>query len=369
MIGELVISQAMVTQEAGQYHDHSLSKNLEYMRKITRDLQEISMTLRMVPLKSTFLKMSRIVRDVAKKKGKSIDLCVSGEDTELDKTVVDKIGDPLVHMIRNSVDHGIEDDISIRRKHGKSDRGRIELRAFHRGGSIYIEIEDDGKGLDTDAILKKAIQRGLVKEGENISESEIHNFIFEPGFSTAKVITDVSGRGVGMDVVRRNIDSLRGQIDINSIPGEGTTFSIRLPLTLAIIDGMVVRCGKEKYIFPTLSVVTSVRPEAKHISTVKGSNEMYTFQNTLIPILRISKLFEIEESNKDITNSILIIVEDQGKRVAFMTDELLGQQEIVIKSLGTYLKNLNGISGGAILPDGMVGLILDVGGLVKINVI
>lgn len=367
MIGELVIAESMVSQ-AQELRGAStvLSRHLGQLDKITRELQEIGTSLRMIPIKATFQKMARLVRDTAKKSGKQVDFATVGEDTELDKTVVEKIGDPLVHMIRNSVDHGIESDPRDRIARGKPAAGRVELKAYHRGGNIYIELTDDGRGLNKEAILAKARERGLVKEGETPSDRDIYNLIFAPGLSTAKTITDVSGRGVGMDVVKRNIESLRGQIDIQTEPGRGTTFTIRLPLTLAIIDGMLVRAGLERYVIPTLSIVRSVRPSAKDVETVLGHGEMLKLQNRLIPIYRLHKLFGIEKSERELTRGLVVVVEDDGRRAGIFADELLGQQQIVIKSLGEALREQPGLSGGAIMPDGNVGLILDVSGLVRL---
>jgi two-component system chemotaxis sensor kinase CheA len=368
-IGELVIAESMVFQSPelnAASRSGTLNRHLNQLDKITRELQEMGMSLRMVPIRSMFQKMARLVRDLAKKAGKQVEFVTVGEDTELDKSVVDKIGDPLVHMVRNAVDHGLESSTGERIRAGKSAVGRVELRAFHRGGSICIEIADDGRGLDRDAILAKAREKGLVREGETLSEREIWNLIFEPGFSTAKQITDVSGRGVGMDVVRKNIETLRGQVEIQSKAGAGTTFSIRLPLTLAIIDGMVVRAGLERYIVPILSIVMSVRPEARQISTVVGRGEMLSLQGGLLPLFRLARLFEIDGTLEDATQGIAVIVEDEGRNVALLVDEILGEQQIVIKSLGDALQGLPGVAGGAIMPDGTVGLILDVSGLVRV---
>jgi two-component system, chemotaxis family, sensor kinase CheA len=368
MIGELVIAESMVVQskELKDIASSDLARHMNQLDKITRELQEMGTSLRMVPVKSTFQKMARLVRDLAKKSGKKVDLILSGEDTELDKTVVDKINDPLVHMIRNAVDHGIESNIDDRKKAGKPPNGSIHLRAFHKGGNIYIEVEDDGKGLDKEVILEKAKERKLIRPGENLSDRQIYNMIFQPGFSTAKVITDVSGRGVGMDVVKRNIDDLRGQVDIQTELGKGSTFSIRLPLTLAIIDGMVIGVGSDRYVIPTLSIVMSIRPETKDLSTVLGKGEMIRIQDKLIPIFRLSRLFKITDAQSDPTKALIVVVEDEGKRAGILVDRLMGQQQIVIKSLGDSMSITSGISGGAIMPDGRVGLILDVGGLVML---
>lgn len=368
MIGELVIAESMVSQSSEIRNSLSpqLSRHLSLLDKITRELQEMGTSLRMVPLRSTFQKMARLVRDLAKKSGKQVDFVMVGEDTELDKSVVDKIGDPLVHMIRNAVDHGLESSPDERTTAGKPATGRVELRAFHKGGNIYIEIRDDGRGLDRKAILAKAQERGLLREGETLSDREVFNLIFQPGFSTAKVITDVSGRGVGMDVVKRNIDLLRGQVDIQSEPGKGTIFSIRLPLTLAIIDGMVVRVGQERYILPMLSIIRSIRPEPRHLKTVLNRGELLSVQGQLLPLFRLDSLFNIGGAVQDPTESIVVVVEEEGRQVGLLTDELLGQQQIVIKNLGESMRGVPGIAGGAIMPDGKVGLIVDISGVLKL---
>lgn len=366
-IGELVIAESMVSQssKSGQMGAIFL-RHLNELDKITRELQQMGTSLRMVPLRATFQKMARLVRDLAKKAGKQVDFVMAGEDTELDKTVVDRIGDPLVHMVRNAVDHGLEASGQDRLRAGKSESGRVELRAFHKGGNIYIEIEDDGRGLDREAILTKGRERGLIAEGETPSDRDIYNMIFQPGFSTAKQITDVSGRGVGMDVVKRNIDSLRGQVEIRTEVGKGSTFSIRLPLTLAIIDGMVVRVGAERYIIPTLSVLISMRPEPSQLSSVLGSGQMLSHQGRELPLFRLDEIFKVNGAEKDPTRALAVVVEDDGRQIAMLVDELLGQQQIVIKSLGESVRGIPGISGGAIMPDGRVGLILDVGGVIRL---
>lgn len=367
-IGELVIAESMVSQSEELKHlaSPALLRHLGQLDKITRELQEMGTSLRMIPIRATFQKMARLVRDLTRKSGKKVDLVMAGEDTELDKTVVDQIGDPLVHMIRNAVDHGIELDPQERLRHGKPETGRIELRAYHKGGSIYIEVQDDGRGLNRETILAKALERGLIREGETLSDREAFNLIFLPGFSTAKTISDVSGRGVGMDVVKKNVEALRGQVDIMSEPGMGTLFTIRLPLTLAIIDGMVVRVSTERYIIPTLSVVQSIRPRPEEVSTVFQRGEMLKVQGDLIPLYRLDKLFVIEGAGRDATQSTVVVVEDDGRYTGLMVDELLGQQQIVIKPLGDVLQGTPGLSGGAIMPDGHVGLILDIGALVRL---
>jgi two-component system chemotaxis sensor kinase CheA len=251
---------------------------------------------------------------------------------------------------------------------GKSEVGHIKISAFHKSGDIIIEVEDDGKGLDKDAILEKAKEKGIISDGQIMTEQEIYNLIFMPGFSTAKIVTDVSGRGVGMDVVNRNIQSLRGQIDIHSSRGKGTIFTLRLPLTLAIMDGIIVQVGTEQYIIPTLSVVESIRPKYEEISTIMGNAEMLSVRGKLLPMFRVSSLFQVNDAIQDPTEALIVIVEDEGKQVGFMVDNLVGHQQIVIKSLGDSFNNIKGISGGAIMADGRVGLILDVSGIVKLAV-
>lgn len=368
-IGELVIAETMVSQSAriAQSESAGMRKMLNQLDKITRELQELAMSLRMVPVRSTFQRMARLARDVAKKVDKRIDFVTSGEETELDKTVVDAIADPLVHMVRNAVDHGLEKTGQQRRDAGKSEVGRIELRSFHKGGSIYIEIEDDGRGLDRNAILEKAKSRGIVKDsGENLSDSDVFALIFEPGFSTAEKITDVSGRGVGLDVVKRNIQAMRGKVEIRSEKGKGCIFSIRLPLTLAIIEGMVVRVGDQRYIIPTLSIVRMIRPNESDVSTVFERGEMLRVGDRLVPLFRLNRIFGIAEGNTELDATSVVVVEDDGRQFSFVIDELLGQQQIVIKPLGKMFKGIPGLAGGAIMADGKVGLILDVAGLVKL---
>lgn len=370
-IGELVIAESMVSKSAEDegHRNPDLARHMKQLGKITRELQEMGTSLRMVPVRSTFQKMARLVRDLSRKTGKPLDFVMAGEETELDKTVVDRLGDPLVHMLRNAVDHGLEAGTGDRTRAGKPERGRIELRAFHKGGNIYIEIEDDGRGLNRDAILRKARERNLIGNDHNMSDRDVFSLIFEPGFSTAESVTDVSGRGVGMDVVKRNIVALRGQVDIQSELGTGSTFSIRLPLTLAIIDGMVVRIGRHRYIIPTLSVVQSIMPGEHDIGTVLNQGEMLATHGRHVPLFRLAELFGIDDAQTDLLKSLVVIVEDGENQAGLIVDDLVGQQQIVIKSLGEYLRGFTsgvGISGGAIMSDGRVGLILDVGGLVRL---
>ncbi len=366
MVGELVVSHSMVAQDeivnSGQHHE--LQKKVAHTTKIVRELQNLSMSMRMVPLKTTFRKMARLVRDLSKKIGKDITFVTEGEDTEIDKNMVDIINDPLVHMIRNAIDHGIEFP-EERIGKGKPPNGTIQLMAYHSGGNVVVEVRDDGRGLDKEAILAKAVERRLVTEGEVLSDRQIYNLIFEPGFSTARNVSDVSGRGVGMDVVKRNIEAIRGNVEIYSRPGRETIFKISLPLTLAIIDGMVVRVGKEKYVIPTISIVRSVQPDLNDVSSVLHKGEILSLQDKLIPLFRIANLFGIE-AEKDLSKAIVVIVENNENQAGLVVDELVGSQQIVIKTLGEMLGHIKGISGSAIMPNGRVGLILDVGGLVRL---
>ncbi len=369
MVGELVIAQQMVVQDEKiqEINDQRFQRNLGHSGKIIRDLQEVAMSLRMVTLKGIFQKMARLVRDVSAKAGKDVQFHMEGEDTELDRNVVEEIGDPLVHMIRNSCDHGIETG-EKRRAAGKQGIGNLTLRAYHQGGSIIIEVEDDGNGLDRDRILKKAIERGIYtadRDHSEIPDSEIYNLIMMPGFSTAEKVTDISGRGVGMDVVRRNIEALRGKVEINSTPGKGSTFRITLPLTMAIIDGMIVRVGEQRYVIPTLSIEQSFRPTANELHSVVGRGEMVTVRESLLPIHRLNQIFNLNEGFDDISDALLIVLESNDSRCCLLVDEILGQQQVVIKSLGQGVDSIRGVSGGAILGDGRVALIIDVGGLIN----
>lgn len=362
LVGELVISTTLISGEMKSTNNNGSSKNLPQLNKITKDIQNQVMSMRMVSLKQTFQKMSRLVRDVSKQAGKQIKLQISGEETELDKNVIEEIADPLVHILRNSIDHGIEPE-NERVDKGKPKEGTVRLSAFHKGGNIVIEIEDDGKGLQKDRILKKAIEKGIIKDQSETSDNQIYNLIFAPGFSTAEKVTNISGRGVGMDVVKRNIDKLRGKAEVTSHEGKGTLVTIKLPLTLAIIDGIVVKVGNMKYIIPTISIEESLRPKQEEINTIKNKGEVINMRGNLFPLVRLHKLYNIQTTMTNPWDAIAVIVETEGGRISIMVDELLGQQQVVIKSLGERFKNVKGISGGAILGDGKVGLILDVSGI------
>lgn len=366
-IGEAVIAQSMINASSSilNLNDQLLHTKIAHANMIMRQVQEMAMSLRMVSIKSTFQKMARLVRDLGKKFGREIDFITEGEDTELDKSVVENIGDPLIHMIRNSIDHGIEPP-EERLMMGKPVKAVIRLRAYHRAGNIIIDVMDDGRGLDRDAIYQKALSKGLCGSDSHLSDQEVFQFIFLPGFSTAKKITDVSGRGVGMDVVKRNVESLHGSVEIASVKGKGTTFNIRLPLTLAIVDGMVVRSGKEFYIIPTLAILESLKSSEEKIETVLDKGKMVRVRDELIPVIHLASLLNSNGSvwNRDL--GVVMIVEDMlGKKIGIHVDDILGQQQVVVKNLGNGIGDIQGITGGAIMNNGTVSLIIDVGGIVK----
>jgi len=367
MVGELAIAQSMVYQDETivNSNSHTLTRNVSQLGKITRELQELSLSMRMIPLKNTFQKMARLVRDLARKSGKSVRFVTEGEETEIDRNMVESINDPLVHMMRNCVDHGIESP-EARKESGKPELGTVTLSACHAAGNVAIEIVDDGKGHDSEKILAKAIEKGLVEPGKELSDAEINSLIMMPGFSTAAKVTDVSGRGVGTDVVKRNIEALRGKVEITSKKGKGTTFAVRLPLTLAIIDGMLLRVGKERYILPTTTIREAFRPEKDMLSTVQQRGEVVTVRGNIISIVRLHRLFGAVGANENLDKCLLVIIEVDGKQCAMLIDEIIGQQQVVIKSLGSTLGSVPGVSGAAILGDGRVGLILDVGGILTV---
>jgi two-component system chemotaxis sensor kinase CheA len=365
LVGELVIAQSLVVQDADlrSVLGRQLGRNLVHLGRITTDLQHTAMSLRMVPIRATFQKMPRLVRDLAAKAGKLVELSISGEDTELDRNLIEEINDPLIHMIRNAVDHGIESPRQ-REAAGKPAQGKIHLRAGHQGGNIVIEISDDGAGLNKEKIMAKAVQNGLVQPEAQLSEQEIFNLIFAPGFSTAEKVTEISGRGVGMDVVRRNIGKLRGKIRIASTLGNGSTFSLHVPLTLAIIDGLIFTIGQERFIVPTLQVRESFRPEAGMVSRVHNQGEVVSVRGQLSPLVRLYERFGLSPENTDPGKGIIIVVETNHQRCCLLVDRLLGKQEVVIKGLGDSFKQSRALAGAAILGDGHVGLILDVNGLI-----
>lgn len=360
MIGELVIAQSMLAQDrttvSGQ--NLELARKVNHSGKIVRELQDLGMSMRMVPLKATFQKMTRIARDLAKKSGKEMDVSVSGEDTEVDRNIVSVVDELLMHMVRNSVDHGLESPAE-RAASGKPPKGSLRLSASHAGDNIVFRIEDDGRGLNKARIKAKALERGLIRSADGLSDSDVHNLIFMPGFSTAEKITDISGRGVGMDVVKQGVEKLRGRIDTLSEEGKGCVFTLKLPLTMAITDGMVVRVGGQRFIIPTGGIHILLRPEAGDLTLVAGRGELLNLRGEMVPIFRLHGILGTERTVDRPEDGLLVVVDDGGRRAALLVDEVLGQQQVVAKSIKTGLEKTPGVSGGAILGDGKVGLILD----------
>ena len=367
LVGELVIAESMVTRNpaAELIEDENYYRAVHQLRRICDDLQDVAMSVRMIPVSGTFRKMIRLVHDLSHKAQKKIKLNIIGEETEVDKTVIEQIADPLVHIVRNSCDHGIEvpaDRIAA----GKNETGNVTIEARHEGGEVWIIITDDGKGLNRPKILAKAIERGLVKgDGSDLSDDKIFKLVFEPGFSTADKITDISGRGVGMDVVKKNIEKLNGRIDVKSSEGQGSTFTLRIPLTLAIIDGMLVRVGHTKYTIPVLSIRETLKPERSMITYTPEGSEILSLRDSFIPVIRLYGLFGTKADSNVLEDGILVIVEDSGVPVALFIDEIVGQQQTVIKGLSEYIGKARGCSGCTILGDGSVSLILDLGTLVS----
>jgi two-component system chemotaxis sensor kinase CheA len=369
LVGELVITQSMLSDLSTRFEMSQLALLLERVAQLecnTREIQERVMGIRMLPIGSAFSRFPRLVRDLSAKAGKKIQLVLSGEETELDKTVIESIGDPLTHLVRNSADHGLEPP-EERLDNNKPELGTIRLNAFHEGGNICITVEDDGRGLNRDKILAKAIKQGLIAENEKLSDDQIWPLIFKPGFSTADKVTDVSGRGVGMDVVKRNIEGLGGTVKIKTALGKGTMFTLKLPLTLAIIEGMTVRVGRETYIVPLLSILESIQPKAGVMKTVVGKGELINVRGTYLPMIRLYDVFSLQPEHTEPTKAILLILETEGERVAVMVDEILGQQQVVIKSMEQNFHKVAGVAGATILGDGTVGFILDVRGLIEMS--
>ena len=369
LVGELVITQAMLDQFREEFDLSRLSMlqdGLAQLARHTRTLQESVMGIRMLPIGSVFNRFPRLVRDLSQKLGKQVKLEMVGEHTELDKTVLEKIGDPLVHLVRNAIDHGLEMP-DKRRAAGKSEVGTLRLEAFHRGGSIVVEIVDDGAGLNREAIIAKALQKGLITSGEGISDEDVGDLIFQPGFSTAAVTTDLSGRGVGMDVVRRNVVDLGGNVAIQSRAGAGTTFTITLPLTLAIIDGLSAAVGDECYIVPLVSIVESIQLPADAVRSVTGGGELFRFRGEYLPIVRLHQQFGCATARQNIQDGLVIVVEADGNQIGLFVDELIGQQQAVVKSLEANYRRVDGISGATILADGSVALIVDIAGIIRLQ--
>jgi two-component system, chemotaxis family, sensor kinase CheA len=367
LVGELAIVQAMVQQDPHLLgvRNERLHRNLAQLQRITADLQRGSIAMRLVPVRQLFQRMSRLARDLARKSGKPVDLTVAGDDIELDRNVVEELSDPLMHMLRNSIDHGIE-DAATRQQQGKPAHGRLSLHAFQEGASVVIAIEDDGCGLDSEKLRRKALEQNLLDAAAAPSEAELHMLVFHPGLSTAEAVTELSGRGMGMDVVRRNVERLRGRIEIHTRRGLGTKFLIKLPLTLATIEGLVVRAGSQRFVLPTFSVREAVRTASHRVHHVPGHGWRLELRNDLLPLARLADLFDIADADAGPDAGIAVILDDGPQRLAILVDELLGKQEIVIKPLGEVISGVRGVSGGAILADGRVSLILDAGGLMQV---
>jgi two-component system chemotaxis sensor kinase CheA len=366
LVGELVITQAMLAQngkgvDAALYQQ--LAAGLADLERNTRDLQEAVMSIRMIPMSMVFNRFPRMLRDLAAKLGKKVEMVQVGEATELDKGLVEKITDPLTHLVRNSCDHGIEMPAERLAK-GKPEHGTISLIASHQGGSIVIEVRDDGKGLNRAKLLSKARERGI-DAPDTMSDSEVYGLIFAPGFSTAEVVTDVSGRGVGMDVVKKNITALGGTVEIDSAEGYGMTVRVRLPLTLAIMDGMSVGVGEEVYILPLSSVVESFQVQANTIKTIGGSGRVVEVRDEYMPVVDLERVFQVPRFDFEHVSNIMVVVEAEGGRVALLVDELLGQQQVVVKNLESNYRKVDDVSGATIMGDGRVALILDIGSLVR----
>jgi two-component system chemotaxis sensor kinase CheA len=368
LVGELVITQSIVAQTVANFRLDQLPRLEEavaQMDRHARELHERIMGVRMIPIKTLFGRFPRLVRDLTAAVGKQAVLETAGEETELDKTVIEKIGDPLTHLVRNAIDHGIEPPEG-RLLAGKPERGTVRLEAYQQGGNIYIEVGDDGKGLDRDRIVAKAVENGLVAADQTLTDEEALALIFRPGLSTAERVTEVSGRGVGMDVVKRNVEALSGSIAIRSTVGKGTTFVIKLPLTLAIMDGQSLRVGEEVYILPLTAIVESIRPVRSAVKRVFDQAETVTVRGQVLPVIRLHELFSVTPRTTELTAALVVIVEHEGRLAALMVDELLGQQQVVIKSLEHNFKKIEGVAGATILGDGHVALILDVPGLVAL---
>ncbi|WP_319379948.1 chemotaxis protein CheA [Thiomicrorhabdus sp.] len=369
LVGELVITQSMLSQFGDQAeqgtqdgnHDwvDKLKEGLNHLERHTRELQESVMNIRMLPVSFAFNRMPRIVHDVSQKLEKKINLVMEGEGTELDKTMLEQLTDPLVHIVRNSIDHGIETP-QARLESGKDETGTVKLSAYHQGGSILIQISDDGAGINAAKIEQKAIEKGVIEADHGLSEQEIIDLIFHPGFSTAEVVSDISGRGVGMDVVRRNIRSLGGSVDVETRLGEGSVFTIRLPLTLAILDGQLCTVGSQTFVFPLVSIIESIQVDPVSVKGIAGGAELYKLRDHYIPVIRLHRKMGVDDARENLQEGLLVVVEDGGQRAGIFVDDLLGQQQVVIKSLESNFAKVDGIAGATILGDGTVSLILDI---------
>ncbi len=367
LIGELVIAENMLIHNPDLVgmELENFNKAGQHMSKLVRELQETAMIIRMIPVSGLFRRMIRLVHDISVKAGKKVELELVGEETEIDKTVIETITDPLVHLLRNSLDHGLETP-DERIAAGKTEKGTIRLQARHEEGEVWVTVEDDGRGLNKEKILEKAINKGLIEgDGSDLSDKYIYNLIFMPGFSTAAQVTDISGRGVGMDVVKRNLEKIKGKIDVSSTPGQGSRIDLRIPLTLAIIDGMLVRVGTTTCIVPTLSILEAFRPTMEQMTITPEGDELARVRENFFPIIRLHEILEKEPGSKELPDGILIVLEYQDTRFCLFVDEIVGQQQTVIKGLSEFIGNVAGVSGCTILGDGGVSLILDVGSLVE----
>ena len=365
VVGELIVVQSLIQQDPAlsSLVDGRLARNMAQLRRLTAELQRNSMALRMVPIRQAFQKVARVVRDLSRRAGKHVDLVITGEDTELDRKMVEEITDPLMHMARNSVDHGIEMP-DVRQASGKSARATVSLSAYYQGSHVIIEVKDDGAGLDTERILESARRKGLIAADVTPVPEDIHRLIFEPGFSTAAQVTEVSGRGVGMDVVRRNIELLRGRVDIRTERNHGSTFLVRLPLTLAVLDGLLVRVGTERCVLPAAAVRESLRPLPEHVHFVQGHPRMVQVRESVLPLVSLASILGMGGAALDPSAATVVVVEEGGSRIGLVVEELLHKQEVVVKSLGDSFAAVRGVAGGAILGDGRIGLILDPHGIV-----
>ena len=367
-VGELVILQTVLREQAYAANPQNLRRTVHQIGKVTKEVQDLSMSLRMVPLKQTFQKMQRIVRDTSQVLGKKVNLVLEGEDTEVDKTVLESLSDPLVHLIRNAVDHGVENPADRLAK-GKPEAGTVHLRAFHQSGRLVIEVKDNGGGISGERLAQKAAEKGILRPGQTLTEKESIHLIFHPGFSTKAQVTEVSGRGVGMDVVKTNIEQMQGEILVDTVLGEGSTFKIVLPLTLAIIEGMIVRSGEEKFVIPLTHVHESVKIDKKDLKFATGIGEVLLLRGENIPAVRLTQLLDkgkkIEGSNE--LDQIAIVVRTQGEPFAVLVNDIIGQHEVVVKKLGTEVQHLRGYSGSAILGDGKPALILELSDLIQQN--
>jgi two-component system chemotaxis sensor kinase CheA len=367
LVGELVIAQSMAKAIVEGFTPSRLNQLREAMaetERYTRELQERVMSVRMLPISQVFSRFPRLVRDVAAQLGKQVRIEMAGEETELDKGVVERMSDPLTHLVRNAIDHGIESP-EERRRLGKPEEGLLRLEAYHQGGNVVVSVSDDGRGLDAERIRHKAVERGLIAESAVLTAEQAHNLIFEPGFSTAETVSDVSGRGVGMDVVKRSVQALNGSVAVRTQASGGTAVTIRLPLTLAILDGLLLKVGAETYVLPLVSIVESIRPLPEHVRGVAGRGEVVAVRGEALPLMRLHRLFAIPTEITDPCRGLTVIMESGGQRAALLVDELLGQQQVVVKSLEAHYRKVQGVLGATILGDGRPALILDAAGLAQ----